>query len=140
MYNPYTNNNIVTPVNNYNQQFQYQQLPHYDIIQVNGKAGVDAFKMGPNSSTILVDETANLIWFVRTDGAGYKDATPFTITPYIEKPPVDVNALYEKVVNMESMINNIVQNNGVQHANEQEPNFNANADRRQNRNTAKQPK
>lgn len=137
--NPYTNNSIPTPINNYNQQFQYQQLPHYEIIQVNGKAGVDAFKMGPNSSVILVDETADLIWFVRTDGAGYKNATPFTITPYIEKPPVDINALCERVANMEATLNSLTQNNGAQY-NEQESNINSNADRRQNRNTTKQPK
>lgn len=63
-YNPYSyQSSAMQRVNN--------NLPHYEIIRVNGKPGVDAFQMGPNSSVILVDETAPIVWFVRTDGAGY---------------------------------------------------------------------
>lgn len=114
MNNPYNNQFTGSPSmygNNYYQN-SFQPQPHYEIITVNGKPGVDAFKMAPNSSTILVDETGNLIWFVRTDGAGYKEATPFTITPYVEQPPVDINALCNKVSELESIVLSMQQNRG----------------------------
>ena len=93
-------NNFQNPYN-YN-PYGFNRFPTYEVIKVNGKPGVDAFQMGPNSSILLLDETANLVWLAQTDGAGYKTATPFTITPFVEKPPVDMNALTEKIDNIEA--------------------------------------
>lgn len=76
-------------------------LQHYDIIQVNGKAGVDAFQMGPNSRVLLLDETAPIVWLAQTDGAGYKTATPYTLTPYQQPTPVDVNNLAQRLTKLE---------------------------------------
>lgn len=93
-------NNFQNPYN-YN-PYGFNRFPTYEVIKVNGKPGVDAFQMGPNSSILLLDETANLVWLAQTDGAGYKTATPFTITPFVEKPPVDMNALTEKIDSIEA--------------------------------------
>ena len=113
MYNNYYDGNQnMSPYNNYN-RMNYSQfnsgmnmknLPHYEVIRVNGRAGAEAFQMGENSSVLLLDETANIIWFAQTDGAGYKTLTPFTITQYIEQPPVDVNVLNDRVAQLENMI------------------------------------
>ena len=35
---------------------------------------------------------------------GRKTLTPFTITQYVEQPPVDVNALNDRVAQLENMI------------------------------------
>ena len=43
----------------------------FEVIRVNGKNGAEAFQMPPNSSIILLDESAPLIWLKMTDGAGY---------------------------------------------------------------------
>lgn len=94
---------IITIVWNYSQfnnGMNMKNLPHYEVIRVNGRAGAEAFQMGENSSVLLMDETANIIWFAQTDGAGYKTLTPFTITQYIEQPPVDVNALNDRVAQL----------------------------------------
>ena len=115
MYNYYDGNQNMQPYNNYN-RMNYSQfnngmnmknLPHYEVIRVNGRAGAEAFQMGENSSVLLLDETANIIWFAQTDGAGYKTLTPFTITQYIEQPPVDVNVLNDRVAQLENMITEI---------------------------------
>lgn len=74
---------------------------HYEIIQVNGKAGVDAFQMGPNSRVLLLDETQPLVWLAQTDGAGYKTATPYTLTPYQAAPPVDLDSLVKRLTKLE---------------------------------------
>lgn len=114
MYNNFPQNMY----NNYpyavQQNFQQQQLPHYEVIKVNGKPGVDAFQMGPNSSALLLDETQNIVWLVQTDGAGYKTPTPFVISPYVEKPQVDVNALNDEVNSLKAMVielQNVIANN-----------------------------
>ena len=84
------------------QQFQAQR---YEIIRVNGENGAQALQMAPNSSALLLDETAPIVWFVQTDGAGYKTAKPFSISPYQPQPPVDVHALEARINRLEALIN-----------------------------------
>lgn len=96
--------NYYNPMNYNSAVMNTKNLPHYEVIRVNGRAGAEAFQMGENSSVLLLDETANIIWFAQTDGAGYKTLTPFTITQYIEQPPVDVNDLNDRVAQLENMI------------------------------------
>ena len=52
-----------------------------EVIRVNEKNGAEAFQMPPNSSIILLDESAPLIWLKMTDGAGYPTITPYRIEP-----------------------------------------------------------
>lgn len=80
-------------------------LPHYDIIQVNGQKGAETLQMAPNSKVLLLDETDPLIWFVQTDGAGYKTVTPYSITPYQPAPPVDLNSIEQRLSALEEKIN-----------------------------------
>ena len=86
---------------NYN-PYGYNRFPTYEVIKVNGKPGVDAFQMGPNSSVLLLDETANIVWLAQTDGAGYKTATPFDIVPHQEAPQVDINAIDSRIQSIEA--------------------------------------
>lgn len=81
------------------------QPPRYEIIRVNGENGARAFQMAPNSTALLLDDTAPIVWFVQTDGAGYKTETPFSISPYQPTPPVDVNALEARIQRLEAMLN-----------------------------------
>lgn len=67
--------------------------------------GARAFGMAPNSSVLLLDETAPLVWLKTTDGAGYPTLTPYTITPYHAAPPVDVNALEQRIARLEEKLN-----------------------------------
>ena len=77
--------------------------PQYEIIQVSGENGVDAFQMGPNSSVLLADTTAPMIWLVRTDGAGYKTKVPYDITPHQATPPVNLNDIEERLTRLEEL-------------------------------------
>ena len=61
-------------------------LPPQQILQVNGKAGVDMLRMSPNSSVIALDLTAPIGWICVSDGVGYVTATPFDMSPHTEKP------------------------------------------------------
>lgn len=90
-----------------------QMAPHYEVIKVNGEAGAKNFKMGPNSSALLLDETAAIVWYVQTDGTGYLTASPFDIFPHKVQPPIDVNDLSNRVSKLEEMILNVQSNSGT---------------------------
>ena len=61
-----------------NQYLQNLMLPQQqqEVVKVNGKNGVNAFQLAPNSSALLLDTTASIVWLVQTEGAGYKTSTP----------------------------------------------------------------
>ena len=80
------------------------QLYTGQITRVNGRGGVDAFKMAPNCSALLMDEHDPIVWLKTTDGAGYATATPYTVTPYQPAPVVDVNSLETRVKRLEEML------------------------------------
>lgn len=80
-------------------------LAKLDIVHVNGENGARAFQMPANSNTLLLDDTAPVVWLAQTDGAGYKTVTPYDITPHVPEPPVDVKALEERIKKLEEMLN-----------------------------------
>lgn len=86
--------------------YQPRQLPQrYDVIRVNGKGGADAFQMAPNSSVLLLDTSAPVVWLKSTDGAGYPTCTPYSITPYQPDPPVNQTDLLARVERLEAILN-----------------------------------
>lgn len=86
----------------FNQQTQYQRT---EVVKVNGEGGAKAYQMPPNSSVLLLDETAPIVWLKTTDGAGFPSLSPYSITPYKPAPPVDVNGLEQRIARLEEMIN-----------------------------------
>lgn len=86
------------------QRMQARNAPRCEVVQVNGENGARAFQMAPNSSILLMDTTAPIVWLCTTDGAGYLTATPFSITPYQPEPPVDVRALKERIERLEEKL------------------------------------
>ena len=50
----------------FNQQTQYQRT---EVVKVNGEGGAKAYQMPPNSSVLLLGETAPIVWLKTTDGA-----------------------------------------------------------------------
>ena len=78
--------------------------------------------MAPNSSVLLLDMNDPLIWFVSTDGAGYKTCLPYTITPYQPETKASVEELVEKINNrldkLEERMSNNEFNNGTTKQNE----------------------
>lgn len=108
---PYPYNNYpynYNPVNAYqNQLAQGMPAPaqHVEVIKVNGENGAKAYQMAPNSSILLLDETAPLVWLKTTDGAGYPTITPYSIAPYKAEPPVDVKSLEQRISRIEGILN-----------------------------------
>lgn len=100
------NNSIMNNPYNYVQQMPQLTIaaPHMEVIRIQGEPGVDMFQMGPNSSALLLDETAPIVWFVQTDGAGYKTKTPYDVSPHIDEPKPDVKSLEDRLVSIDERL------------------------------------
>lgn len=76
-----------------------------EVVKVNGKGGVDAYQMMPNSSALLLDTTASIVWLVQTDGAGYKTSTAYDIVPHVSEEEAQYKTLEERISKLEEVIN-----------------------------------
>ena len=79
-------------------------LPPQQIIQVNGKASVDTIQLSPNSSILLMDTSAPIVWMCVSDGIGKVTATPYDIKIHYDEPPVNVNDLESRLSRLENII------------------------------------
>jgi hypothetical protein len=79
--------------------------PKRGILVVHGQEGINALAMAPNDEAIALDETADIMWKIRTDSAGYKTATPFSIALYQPKPPVNLNEINDRLSRLEEAFN-----------------------------------
>lgn len=86
------------------QPFNYGYMPKTDIVRVNGENGARAYQLPPNSSIILLDESAPIVWLAQTDGAGYKTVTPYKIEPYRPEPTKEYKTLEERIERLEAML------------------------------------
>ena len=101
MFNPYQNNpyGYIQP-----NAFQQNVLPQQQIIQVNGKASVDTIQLAPNSSVLVMDTSAPIVWMCVSDGVGKVSATPYDIVIHKEEPPIDMRNVEDRISNMEKAI------------------------------------
>ena len=88
------------------QNIQQSPLTKQEVVKVNGRPGAEAYTLAPDSSALLLDTSAPIVWLVQTDGAGYKSILPYDITPHEEKPPEDkYKSLEERIKKLEEAIN-----------------------------------
>jgi len=92
-YNPYLQN-LVMP------QTQVQK-----VVEVSGKNGAEAYMLAPDSSALLLDNTAPIVWLVKTDGAGYKTCVPYDISPHEAEEVTQYKSLEERIAKLEESIN-----------------------------------
>ena len=87
----------------------YGQYPYtvqrQEVVRVNGRNGAEAYQMAPNSSALLLDESAPVVWLKVTDGASYPTINGYVITPLKEKNPTDaLTELETRIARLESMV------------------------------------
>ena len=85
-------------------------LPAQQVLQVNGKQSVDSIQMAPNSSVLVMDTTAPIVWLCVSDGVGRVTATPYDVTKHIDAPAPDsvearLNAIENALKRMEDKLN-----------------------------------
>lgn len=84
----------------------YQFGPNMNIIHVSGESGARGCQIPPNSSVIVLDDSAPLIWLIQTDMAGYKTKVlPYSIEPYEIPKPIDPKLILERLDRLEEKIN-----------------------------------
>ena len=83
---------------------QRPQLPQQQVTRVSGQNGAQAYALPPNSSALLLDDTAPIVWLKTTDGAGYPTLTPYDIIPHQTPAPVDASSLEARIKKLEDMI------------------------------------
>ena len=86
MFNPYYQNN--------------QQ-----IVKVNGINGANAYQLMPNSSILLLDETAPRLFLAQTDGAGYKTISAYKLEPYVEEKQPELSEIVDRITKLEETVN-----------------------------------
>ena len=75
------------------------------VVEVTGRAGADAYQLGPDSSILLLDNTAPIVWLVKTDGAGYKTVSAYDIKPHETVPAPDYGSLEDRIKRLEMIVN-----------------------------------
>ena len=65
-----------------------QALPPQQILQANGKQSIDRLRMSPNSSVLIADQTAPIIWKCVSDSLGNVTAEPWDISPHKDEAEV----------------------------------------------------
>ena len=78
-----------------------------EVVRVNGKAGAEAYQLGPNSQILLLDESAPVVWLKVTDGAGYPTVTGYNITPAKTEAEIEqskYDALEKRITDLEVAI------------------------------------
>lgn len=103
MFNPYLNQ--FNPQVQFN-PFQQQQniLPPQQILQAKGKASIDMLKMSPDSSVLIADETAPIVWKCTSDSLGNVSAIPFDITPHKDQEQKEQENLANVVADLEERL------------------------------------
>lgn len=95
MYNPY--------------QFPYQQnvLPPQQVLQANGQASISAIRMAPNSSALVMDTTAPIVWLCTSDSLGNVTPVPYDITPHKAEAPAE-SGLEARLASVEASVKDIL--------------------------------
>lgn len=97
MFNPYFNNSIFPYTSNSPSSVE---IPH-----VNGQNGAMAYQLPSNSSILLLDDNAPIVYLVKTDSACYKTVKPYSITEYKPEPAIDLKSLLNRVEDIERRLN-----------------------------------
>lgn len=95
MFNPYT------------YQMNQNILPPQQILQANGKASIDALRMSPNSSVLIADQTAPIVWRCISDGLGNVSAEAFDITPHKDESQVERENMNSIIVDMNNRLKDL---------------------------------
>lgn len=96
---------MYSPYPQYNPFIQQQNtLPQQQIVQVNGKASVDTIQLAPNSSILVMDTSAPIVWMCVSDGVGKVTATPYDISVHKEKQTSEYENIEQRIAVIEKAI------------------------------------
>lgn len=84
---------------------QYQQaIPQQQVLQANGKASIDAMRMPPNSSVLVMDTTAPIVWLCASDSLGNVTSTPYDIKAHVSESQAKDSDFEQRLAAVEETI------------------------------------
>lgn len=83
-------------------------LPPQQVMQANGKASIDALRLSPNSSVLVMDTTEPIVWLCSSDSIGTVTAKAYDISEHHDAPPVDVHTIEERLSAVEKRIEEVM--------------------------------
>lgn len=86
---------------------QQNLLPPQQVLRANGKASIDALRMSPNSSVLVMDTTAPIVWLCTSDGIGTVSAQAYDITAHTEAP--EAGSVEARLASAEEQIQKIME-------------------------------
>lgn len=75
-------------------------LPPQQILTAKGKASIDTLKMSPNSSILIADETAPIIWKCTSDGLGNVSSEAWDISPHKTEEQIKQESLSAAILDL----------------------------------------
>lgn len=100
--NPYA---AANPINHYS-----SILPPQQILTAKGKASIDTLKLSPNSSILIADETAPIVWKCVSDGLGNVTSEPFDISPHKTEEQIKQENLSAAVLDLNERLKRLEEN------------------------------
>ena len=101
------------------QQQASNALPPQQVIRVAGKKSIDKLEMSPDSSVLIMDTSAPIVWLCVSDGLGNVTATAYDITVHQDIPPFDVASfagdVEKRLQALENRFSEVKANDGKSH-------------------------
>lgn len=82
-------------------------LPPQQILQANGKTSIDNLRMSPNSSALIADQTAPIIWKCVSDSLGNVTATAYDITLRKDEKTLEREAISKCLLEINERLNRL---------------------------------
>ena len=83
-------------------------LPAKQVLQANGRASINALRMSPNSSVLIMDTTAPLVWLCTSDSLGNVTPVAYDISPHKDTPTPDVSNFEQRLSAVEAGLNGVI--------------------------------
>lgn len=80
-------------------------LPPQQILQANGKTSIDMLQLSPNSSVLIADTTAPIVWKCTSDSLGNVTSEAFDIIPHKDEAQIQQETLEQRISRLEAIIN-----------------------------------
>ena len=89
--------------------YPYQNiLQPQQILQANGRESINALRLAPNSSVLIADSTAPIIWKCVSDSLGNVTATAFDITPHKDEAQIEKETIMERLDRLEKQYESFI--------------------------------
>lgn len=72
--------------------------------KVNGRNGAEMYWMAPDSEVLLPDTQEPIVWFIKTDSAGYKTIVAYDIKQHEDVPPPDFKGIDVRLDNFDERL------------------------------------